>query len=112
MAKKSEGPQIIIANRLDDGRVVFLSKAGGWSVTLNNAVQADNPEQLKALLETAVKSVDANIIVSPEPIDAALSGGGAFFEPSHIKYKIQSQGPTVRPDLGYQAADIKQAGTA
>lgn len=106
MKKRTNAPKVILANRLDDGRVVFFSKDGGWSITLQSAAVAHDPDQLEKLLEKANISADSNLIVSPQPVDATLhSADNSDQKPSlnHIKYDIQSKGPTVRPDLGYQA---------
>lgn len=114
LPKPLKAPKLIIANRLDDGRVVFFSKGGGWSVTLNSVALATDHTELDALLKRAQISADANVIVSPEPVDAVLSGGGEYNNavPKHIKHVIQSQGPTVRRDLGYQASEHPMVGHA
>ena len=102
MAKKLKGPQLIIANRLDDGRVVFLTETGSWSVEARDAAIAEDPAAVDTLVERARLASDANHVVDPQPVEAAQSGGGTV--PAHIKHAMQSRGPSVRPDLGYQVA--------
>ncbi|TNE62224.1 MAG: DUF2849 domain-containing protein [Alphaproteobacteria bacterium] len=103
MAKKLSGPQMVIANRLDDGRVVFLDRAGGWSVTPANAAVADDEDAIEALANVAAASVAANKVLSVEVIEATTDENGAPW-PAHIKFAMQAKGPSVRADLGYQVA--------
>jgi len=102
MAKKINGPQIIIANRLLDGRVVFLTKDSGWSNVAEDAVVAVEETRVVDLVTRAAKSEAANEVISATAIEAELSGGGAY--PAHIKFAMQARGPSVRPDLGYQVS--------
>ncbi|MFC3052467.1 DUF2849 domain-containing protein [Kordiimonas pumila] len=101
MAKKITGPQMIIANRLDDGRAVFFTRNGGWSPETDEAAYADD-DGIEALLAEATKSADKNIVLSVEAIGAVLNGDKAY--PAHIKHAMQAKGPSVRADLGYQVS--------
>jgi hypothetical protein len=49
-----EKGQVMTANRLRDGEVVFLTRAGVWSEKIDDAVLALEP-QAKAALETRAK---------------------------------------------------------
>ena len=102
MAKKISGPQIIIANRLLDGRVVFLTKDGGWSNVAEDAVVAKEEEGVSKLVKLAQEAETRNEVISATAIEAELSGGGTY--PAHIKFAMQARGPSVRPDLGYQVS--------
>lgn len=117
ISKKHDTPKVIIANRLDDGRTVFFSanntqnddqsnsQSNRWTSSISQAVIAETPEQAALLLDRAQKDHDSNLVIAPMAIDAVLSGGGTFtardtaVTAKHIKYQIQSTGPTVRPDL-------------
>jgi len=92
---------MILANRLDDGRAVFLTRDGGWSADTSLAAWGEE-EALEALLAKASKSAAENHVVDPEAVGAAVSEGVAY--PAHIKHAMQAKGPSVRTDLGYQVA--------
>ena len=102
MAKKMAGPQMFIANRLDDGRAVFLNAEGGWTNIAAEAAVANTPEEVDALAALAKISDDANIVVSVTAIEADTSGEAVT--PAHMKFAMQAKGPSVRLDLGYQAS--------
>ena len=101
MAKKLKGPQILISNRLADGRVQFLTAGGSWSHDATDAWLTENEEEREAALAIAGDFVARNQIIEPEFLEAELTANGP--RPKHPKYLIQNTGPTVRPDLGYQS---------
>lgn len=102
MAKKITGPQLILANRLDDGRAVFLTASGDWSNEVANAAVANDEQELAALTTIAQAAEVANHVVSVTPVAADVSGD--TIAPAHIKFAMQSRGPSVRADLGYQVS--------
>jgi hypothetical protein len=89
------GPQkAITANRLDDGRVVFLDDLGGWAPTLVEArLLADGPELVKAIAYGKAQH-DARVVVEPYAIDIEIVDGLPV--PARIRERIRAQGPTVR----------------
>lgn len=101
MAKKIKGPQMILANYLDDGRVVFFTRDDGWSPDPAEAAYAEE-EAAEALLAKALKSAEENVIVGAELIGAEVTNGKPY--PAHMKHAMQAKGPSVRPDLGYQVS--------
>jgi uncharacterized protein YfcZ (UPF0381/DUF406 family) len=102
MAKKVAGPQMFIANMLDDGRAVFLTKNGDWTKEAAKAAVAETEQELETL-EALAKAAEAdNHVVSVEAIAADTSG--AALKPAHMKYAMQATGPSVRLDLGYQVS--------
>ncbi len=102
MVKKIKGPQMIIANRLDTGRVVFLGADNQWHTQADKAITATDETVLEDLWAKAQADLDANIIIDAQLIAAEKNDHVAM--PSHIKHIIQAQGPTVRTDLGYQVS--------
>lgn len=99
------GQQIVIASRLTDGIVVFLSTAGGgvnWGTRFEDAeVAADDARanELLALGETDAKA--SNSVVEPYLIDVEEQGGQ--LRPTKYREVIRCLGPTIRTDLGKQA---------
>ncbi len=102
MAKKITGPQLILANRLDDGRAVFLTAAGEWSKQVADAAVANDEQELANLMTVAQAAEVSNLVVAITPVAADLSGAAP--SPAHIKFAMQSKGPSVRADLGYQVS--------
>jgi len=101
MAKKLKGPQIILSNRLDDGRVQFLTKDTSWSFQAHDAWLLVSEDEREAAMAAAQAFVQSNQIVDAEFAEAELTEAGP--RPTHPKYIIQNAGPTVRRDLGYQS---------
>ena len=93
--------QIVTANRLDDGSVVFLDGAGGWSGNIEDSRRAESAEDAEALMALANQEVAGCLVVAPYLIDVADEDGAV--RPLHYREAIRAKGPTVRPDLGKQA---------
>lgn len=99
MSKKAEKfPQILIANRLSDGRVVWLSETGDWTEPSTSPLVLQDSPNLQMALSSAFKDEENNLIVSPIAIVVSDD-----LVPELRKYQIVLHGPTVRSDLGYQA---------
>ncbi len=93
--------QVISANRLTDGLVVYQTGDGGWSERIADATVFDAETAGEAALATAGEAVARQIIVDPYAIDIDESGGGR--RPTRYREFIRAKGPTVRRDLGKQA---------
>ena len=94
--------QVISANRLDDGIVVYLAADGGWTERIANAHVIDDQDQSEAALSQAGDAVKACLIVDPYAIDIDVSNGE--ITPTLNRELIRAMGPTVRLDIGKQAA--------
>ena len=94
--------QVISANRLDNGIVVYLTAYGDWTESLAHAQVIDGKDQGEAALDVAFGAVEACIVVDPYLIDIDDSGGER--RPTLNRELIRALGPTVRLDLGKQAA--------
>lgn len=97
----SEKGQIMTANRLGDGVVVFLTRSGEWSERIDDAVLSLEPQAAAALEARGNEAVAANIVTGPYLFDATRQDGR--IHASHIRERIRTLGPTVRTDLGKQA---------
>ena len=93
--------RIVTANRLGDGAVVYLAPEGRWCVSVAGALVAPH-DALEPLLAMAERGVRDRLVVSPYAIGVEQAAG--LLRPSHIKEVIRATGPTVRRDLGKQAA--------
>ncbi|NIY77205.1 DUF2849 domain-containing protein [Thalassospira sp. HF15] len=93
--------QVVTANRLEDGLVVFLTSDGGWSENINDARIAEDKEAANALLaEASAPELDI-VIVGPYLIDVEQQGTDLV--PTKYREVLRTKGPSVREDLGYQA---------
>ena len=93
--------QIITANRLSNGLVVYLDAAGRWTGRIDAACQADDPDTLARLTARAEAAVRARIVVDPYSIDVFAATDGV--RPILLRERIRSLGLAVRNDLGQQA---------
>ena len=93
--------QIVIANDLRSGAVVYLTKDGRWSPSPDTAALADSDGSAAALLARAERDVESCLVVGAELID--VEAGGDHIQPVRLREVIRAKGPTVRTDLGYQA---------
>ncbi|MGE4219089.1 MAG: DUF2849 domain-containing protein [Alphaproteobacteria bacterium] len=94
-------PQIITANRLADGAVVYLDGQDRWVERIADACPAADDETLARLTAQAEAAVRARLVVDAYPIE--VSAGEAGIRPARLRERIRSLGPTVRTDLGHQA---------
>ena len=94
--------QAITANRLRDGQVVYLREDDSWSEHIQDSIVADNDELAKTLLELGSRAVKQHIVVDPYLFAVAVEDG--VIRPLGQREIIRAAGPSVRTDLGYQAA--------
>ncbi len=90
--------QVVTANRLSDGAVVYLTGKGGWSEWLSDGQVAVDSEI--ELLRIAERAVAANLVVDAYLIEVVEDDG---LRPARTREVIRAQGPSVRLDLGKQA---------
>jgi hypothetical protein len=93
--------QIVTANRLIDGIVVFQDETGGWS---EDFARAAVHEDAAAALARASDDVAASLVVDPYAIEVELRNG--HYAPKALREAIRATGPTVRRDLGKQAEGL------
>ncbi len=94
--------QIVTANHLTDGVVVYLDEEGAWSERLEDARVARAQEAAAALLASTETPEHAVRVVGPYLMDVAADGHAP--RPVSNREVIRARGPTVRLDLGRQAA--------
>jgi Protein of unknown function (DUF2849) len=96
-----EKGQVMTANRLRDGEVVFLNRSGQWSEKIDEATLAMEPQAAAALEARAAEDVVATLVTGQYLFDAERVGGK--IRAIHIRERIRTLGPTVRLDLGKQS---------
>lgn len=92
--------QIVTANRLADGVVVFQDVDGGWAEDFARAAIYEDAA-VKPALALAGEAVARSVIVDPYGVEVELRNG--HFIPKSLREAIRASGPTVRRDLGKQA---------
>jgi predicted NAD/FAD-binding protein len=85
--------KVVTANRLGDGKVVFLTAAAVWSEDIDSAVVAVEPQAAAALSERGQEAEAANLVTGSYLIDAERRDGRV--RPVHIRERIRALGPTV-----------------
>ena len=89
--------RMVVANRLTDGRVVFLSDATRWVERIDDGAVARFSDQVNALLAVAERSAEAGEVVDPYAIDVSEAGGSR--RPTSLRESIRAFGPSIA-DLG------------
>ena len=90
-------PQMIIANRLRDGVVVFLAPNEGWEPTIAAGAVIEDEAGAQRLMALAKRHEAECVVIDPQLIDVEITGGAP--RPTAIREAIRAFGPTVRTDL-------------
>jgi len=97
-------PDVITANRLADGVVVFQTLEAGWSEDFNRAAVLPDAEATKAALARAAQDEARNLIVDAYAF--AVESRNGHVVPKALREAIRAAGPTIRRDLGKQAQGL------
>ena len=89
--------KILTGNELQSGAVVWWD-GSGWSLHVDDAVDAGGEADSILARESAARRVNAAYVVDGERRDGSV-------RPAHIKERIRALGPTVRLDLSLKPAD-------
>jgi hypothetical protein len=97
-------PDVITANRLTDGVVLFQTAEGGWSDDFNRAFVLVSPQASVQALARAKLDEESNIVVDAYAVPVEERNG--HFAPKALREAIRAAGPTNRRDLGKQAMGL------
>lgn len=103
MPAAKEIRQILTANRLKDGLVVFLGEGDAWTPWMAEAVVARSADHAARLEAKGGEHAKRNQVVAPYLVDVVEDGGR--LRAAHIREHLRTLGPSVRTDLGKQAAE-------
>jgi hypothetical protein len=92
--------QVISANRLGDGIVVYLAADDSWSEFIASSVIALDDATAGAMLAQAKQAEQHRVVIDPYLIDVAEVDGEV--RPTKYREFIRATGPSVRPDLSKQ----------
>jgi hypothetical protein len=90
-------PQMIIANRLRDGVVVFLAPDEGWVPAIAAGHVIDDEADAATLLAVAKRHEGECQVIDPQLIDVEVKDDQ--WRPTAIREAIRAFGPTIRTDL-------------
>lgn len=96
-------PQVVIANRLRDGIVVFLGADRRWMERVQDCAPAISPEDAEKILDLGLQAERDQEVVGPILAQVEQRDDGWF--PIKRREAIRAAGPTHRADLGKQAED-------
>jgi hypothetical protein len=68
-------PNVVTANRLTDGIVVYLAPDGSWTEDIAHARFAETEEETKVLEAQADKAVKARTVVAVYPMPVEIKDG-------------------------------------
>ncbi len=88
--------QMIIANRLMDGRVVFMARDGSWMDSIADGVLIVDESAAQSLFEIGKRGERDCQVVDPCLIDVTERNGVRI--PTVYREEIRANGPTVRTD--------------
>ena len=101
MAEKKPLRQVLTANLLKDGLVVFMTDGHAWSPWIEDAAIVTSKDAALDLEAHGNAAAKANVVVGPYLIDVIDVDGRP--RAAHIREYIRCVGPSVRLDLGKQA---------
>ena len=90
-------PQMIIANRLVDGLVVFWAAEGRWVEAIADGTMLDEGEPAEQALAKAKVDESRCLIIDPNLIEVVEESGQR--RPTSVREAIRAFGPSVRTDL-------------
>ncbi|MDH3977501.1 MAG: DUF2849 domain-containing protein [Gammaproteobacteria bacterium] len=88
--------QVIIANRLGDGVVVFRGADNQWVESINDSLAIDNDAQAESLLNASQEDEVANLIIDPYLIEVTETDGQRV--PTVYREAIRANGPSIQKD--------------
>ena len=88
--------QMIIANRLVDGRVVFMDADAAWADSIEDGILLETAADNDRLMDLAMRAVEDSVIVEPYFIEVIIDDGQR--RPVEAREAIRAFGPSVRTD--------------
>ncbi len=81
-------PNVVTANRLTDGIVVYLASDGAWTEEIGRARLAETEDEVKALEAEGAKDIAARKVVAVYPMDVAVRDGTV--DPLSVRERIRA----------------------
>jgi len=90
---KGKGPQVLTANGLKTGPVVYLTSDFTWSTSFADALNTESPDQIEKMRAFGDAAEDDNIIVGVYFIDVSAETG----LPARYRERFRANGPSYDP---------------
>lgn len=104
MSKRSTGSSILTANRLSDGRAVFLDFEGAWNESIDVALVARASQEIAELEARGAFDAAQNLVVEPYLVEVREIEGRLM--PVRQRERVRAGGPSVLDDVpGYAAPE-------
>ncbi len=111
MSKASGHVQVLTANRLGDGAVVFLNFDGDWVATLAGVVIARSPDEARGLAARGLFDAGRNLVVDPYLVEMREVAGALL--PLRQRERVRLDGPSILDDVpGYTAPAARPPNSA
>lgn len=94
--------KILTANRLKDGEAVWLAADHSWAEILEGAEIACDEVCVEKLVRAGRAALLKQEVIDVALVDVEMVDGRV--RPLRLRERIRAAGPTVRRDLGKQAA--------
>lgn len=94
--------KILTANRLINGEAVWFTADRSWAPEIDAADLARDKEAEERLEQAGKAAFLNNEVLDVEMVDVELVDGR--IRPIRLRERIRAAGPSMRPDLGKQAA--------
>ena len=89
--------QIITANKLSDGTVVFLGYDGSWTRHVDDARVAERDEDIADMeIEAGASAEIVDLYLIDVDVRSA-EGSGRFIRPVQYRERIRAFGPSIHP---------------
>lgn len=85
--------QMVIANTLADGFVVFLTDTHDWTHDIAKGAVASSDKEAEALLAVGRQAEVDNVVVDPYLIPVEIDGG--YRRPTEFREYIRATGPSI-----------------
>jgi hypothetical protein len=86
-------PEMITANRLSDGHVVYLDADGEWAEDFRRGLVLGDAPAREAAMEKGQAAASANVVVDPYAIELEMRAG--HLAPRTLRERIRAEGPTI-----------------
>lgn len=92
--------KVLTANRLGDGRVVYLGDQG-WTSHIDEARLISTADDASGAEAEGARAVAERMVVEPYLIDVEAETGGVL--PARLRERIRAEGPTTGNSRGVAA---------
>jgi len=99
--------QIVTANNLIDGAVVYRTAEGRWTTHIGAALGVGGEVEAKALLALAESDAARQIVVAPYLVE--IEGTPGRWQHKSWRERIRAEGPTVPHDFTPEAEPRRAA---